>query len=240
MSEAVQVTGPRTITSAPNEVEGLWSRLREATGQARGLAAENRRLAARVASLERQATEAAGMSDDELVAELPRRMGRALESAQEVAEELVSRAKKREQVIRQQTDQRTRSVVAHAEAEATAILRRAATEAVGHIADAKAEAEAIVRAAHARHDQVMAHLQARSASLEDRAMQLHREHGRLAHAYEALERALGAAKGALLTSMDTAGTPPVPQRTGRRAAAPPLYSVGDDEAPYDPPRAGRA
>lgn len=226
---------------APQEAEGLWSRLRETTGQARALADANRKLAARVASLERQLAEAGGLSDDELVAELPRRMSRALESAQEVAAELVTRATKREEAILQETDHRARAIVMHAEAEATAVLRRAAEEAVGRVSKAKAEAQAIVGEAHARYDQVRAHLQERSAALEDRAMQLHREHGRMVRTYEVLERTLGEAKVALRTSIEVAGSPPAPQRTAQGPAAPPLYAVGDDEvAPYRLPRAGRA
>lgn len=227
--------------SAPEEADGLWSRLRETTGQARALAAANRKLAARVASLERQLAEAGGLSDDELVAELPRRMSRALESAQEVATELVARARKREEAILLETDHRATAILTHAEAEATAILRRAAEEAVGRVAEAKAEASAIVSAARARYDEVHAHLQERSAALEDRVRQLHREHGRLVRTYEVLERTLGEAKSALGTSMEIAGPPPAPPRAGRRTGAPPLYALSDDEAePYDRPRVGRA
>lgn len=240
MSDAASVS-PGVTTPAPHEADGLWSRLRETTGQARALAEANRKLAARVASLERQLAEAGALSDDELVAELPRRMSRALESAQEVAGELVTRARKREEAILQETDHRARAIVTHAEAEATAILRRAAEQAVGRVAEAKAEAQAIVQAAHARYDQVLAHLQERSAALEDRATQLHREHGRMARTYEVLERTLGEAKVALRTSMEASGLPPAPQQAARRPAAPPLYAVGDDEvAPYRRPRAGRA
>ena len=225
---------------APQDADGLWSRLRETTGHARALTAANRKLAARVASLERQLAEAGGLSDDELVAELPRRMSRALESAQEVAAELVSRARQREEAILRETDHRAASILTHAEAEATAILRRAADEAVGRVSEAKAEAQTIVRAAHARYDQVLAHLQERSAALEDRATDLHREHGRLARTYEVLERTLGEAKAALRTSVEVAEPPP-PQRTARRTGAPPLYALGDDEVvPYDRPRASRA
>ena len=240
MSDAVNVSLP-PATSAPHEAEGLWSRLRETTGQARALADANRKLAARVASLERQLAEAGGLSDDELVAELPRRMSRALESAQQVAAELVARAKKREEAILHETDHRAAAIVTHAEAEATAVLRRAVEEAVGRVAEAKAEALAIMREAHARYDQVLAHLQERSAALEERATQLHREHGRLARTYDVLERTLGEAKAALRTSLEVAGPPPAQQRAARRTGAPPLYALSADEvAPYDRPRAGGA
>lgn len=219
---------PLTAASGIEAADGLWSRLREATGQAKALAATNRKLVARVTSLERQVAEAGGLSDDELVAELPRRMSRALESAQEVAEELVSRARKREEVIRQKTDARAAAVLTQAEAEATAVLRRAATEAVGRVAEARAEAHAIMEAAHARHDRVLAHLQQQSAALENRVTQLHREHGRLQQAYEVLERTLGEAKVALRTSIEVAGSSQ-PSRPPRQnsPSPPPLYAVGE-------------
>jgi dTMP kinase len=229
-------------------VDELWSRLRATVKEARGLAATNRHLTAKVASLERQLAETGGLTDDELVAELPRRMSRALESAQEVAEELVGRAKKREEIIRQKTDQRTNALIGQAEAEATALLRRATSEAVGRVNEAKAQAQAILRDAHARHDQVMAELQEQSAALDDRIRQLRRVHERLTHTYGVVERTLGEAKDALRTSMGVAGSPPAaPHRAdGPRpgpASSAPLYAVSDSDATvYDwsPPVSGSA
>lgn len=229
-------------------VDELWSRLRETTNAAKALAATNRQLAAQVTSLRRQLGDAGDLRDDELVAELPLRMGRALQSAHEVAEELVSRAKKREELIRQRTDQRATALITHAEAEATAIVRRAAGEAVGRINDAKAQAESIVGAAHAHHDQVMARLRAASGVLEERVRQLHREHRRLAQAYEVIEETFAQAKAALGASIAMVGPAPRPSPAGEAGdpseeRGAPLYAVKDhDVALYDwsPPASGTA
>jgi len=198
------------------------------------MAVMNRQLAAQVATLERQQVEAGRMSDDELVAELPRRMSRALESAQEVAEELVTRATKREAVIRQKTDQRASALISQAEAEATAILRRAAGEAVGRVSEAKAQAQAIVRAAQTHHDEVLADLQNQAAMLDERKRQLHREHNRLTSAYAVLERTFGDARAALRASVEADGPPTrSPGRESGGVSAAPLYAVGNDDAIYD-------
>jgi cell division septum initiation protein DivIVA len=237
----------KTPMAGIDSVEELWSRLRETTNAARALAATNRQLAARVTSLERQAGDTGTLRDDELVAELPLRMGRALQSAQEVAEELVSRAKRREQMIRERTDQRAAALVSQAQAEATAILRRAAGEAVGRINDAKAHAEAIVGGAHAQHDQVMARVREHAAVLEGRVRQLHFENRRLAKAYDVIEETFAQAKKALRESIEAAGPPPAPDGgEGARteaAAGKALYAVQDhDVALYDwsPPVSGTA
>jgi hypothetical protein len=219
---------PPSTMAGIEDVDELWSRLRVATEQGKALSATNRELAARVASLERQLGETGALSDDQLLAELPRRMGRALESAQEVAAELVGRARHREEMIRQQTDQRCTALISHAEAEATAILRRAAGEAVARVNAAKAEAQAMLRAAHARHDQVVAELQQRSAALEEQEKHLQRQHSRLTQAYDLVGRTLDEARGALRTSMELTGAPSGPATAG------PLRVVTNDVPPvYD-------
>jgi cell division septum initiation protein DivIVA len=238
------------------DVDELWSRLRLATERGKALAASNRELAARVASLERQLAESGALSDDELLAELPRRMGRALESAQEVAAELVGRAQSREEHIRQQTDQQSAALISHAEAEATAILRRAAGEAVARVNAAKAEAQAVLRSAQARHDQVVADLQQQSAALEDRVIHLRRQHSRLGQAYDLVARTLEEARGALRASIEISGSPPPqapasPSRAserpgqfpGRQAPASPLRVVTNEAPPvfdWSPPASGSA
>lgn len=243
MSEGSNGNRPGSGVSRLDRPEELWNRLREATKEARAMAVANRQLSAQVATLERQQIEARRMSDDELVAELPRRMSRALESAQEVAEELVARARKREAVIRQKTDQRATALISHAEAEATAILRRAAGEAVGRVTEAKAQAQAIVRAAQTHHDETLADLQNQAAILDERMRQLHREHNRLTRAYEALERTFGDARAALRASVE-ADEPRArsPERESGKASAVPLYAVENDGAVYDwsPPASGTA
>jgi cell division septum initiation protein DivIVA len=247
VSEAASGDRLGSPTPGIDSVDELWSRLRETTHAAKTLAAANRQLAARVTSLERQLGDTGALRDDELVAELPLRMGRALQSAQEVAEELVSRAKKREQMIRDKTDQRSAALITQAQAEATAILRRAAGEAVGRINDAKAHAESIVGSAHAHHDEVMARLRDHAAVLEDRVRQLHLENRRLAKAYEVIEQTFSQAKAALRESIEMAGPRPAPVGdhgdSTDTGAATPLYAVRDqDVALYDwsPPASGTA
>lgn len=227
--------------SAVDPTHALRQQLRGATDEARALAATNRRLTGRVASLERQLGEAGALSDDELLAELPRRMKRALESAQEVAEELVARAQRREQAIRQRTDQRAAAILAQADAEATAALRRAAGEAVATINQARHRAEAIVRAAQLEHEQVLSDLREQSHALEERVAQLQSQHSRLVQAYNFVERSLGEARGALRSAVDVVG----PSRTDRdprngtprpRPHAVPLYAVDDGDVDrYDGP-----
>jgi cell division septum initiation protein DivIVA len=185
----------------------LWSRLRETNERARALAATNRQLAARVTSLERQLVEAGSLSDDELVAELPRRMTRALESAKDVAEELVSRAKNRDLVIRDETDRHCAALLSQAESEATAILNKAARDAVRRVNEAQARANAILASAYARRDQITAELQAQSEALEERVRELRRNHETFVRAYRLVDRTLNEARGALGVAMATAATP---------------------------------
>lgn len=239
MNEALNGNRRRPTSSALDRVDELERRLRDSTNGARALVITNRQLAARVASLERELADTGGLSDDELVAELPRRMARALESAQEVAEELVDRAQRRDDLIRQKTDQRSMAVLTHAEAEASAMIRRGAEEAVARVNEAKAQAAAIIRAAHAQHDQVMSQLQEESARLKERVRMLQNGHGRLVRAYEVVERTLVEAKGALRTTSDgdAWSSRPVPDErttTGLNGSSgTQLYAVPADAAVYD-------
>lgn len=205
----------------------LWGRLRAATNTANSLAATNRQLAGRVAALERQLAEAGALSDDELVAELPRRMARALESAQEVAEEVVGRAKMREGVIRRRTDDRVAALITQAEAEATAILRRAAEEAVGRVNQAKAQAQSIVRAAQAEQGRIYDELREQSARVEEQIAALRNNHGLLVQAYGVVERTLAEAKGALRAASEMAAAPHDSRDGDRERSAPPgqLYAL---------------
>jgi len=226
-------------TSAPDGVDELESRLRESTKEARALAFANRQLAARVESLERSLAERGGSSDDELVAELPRRMARALESAQEVADELVGRAQRREDFIRRKTDQRSLATLTHAEGEASAMIRRGAAEAVARVKEAKAQAAAIISAAHERRDQVMSELHEESARLEERVRILQKDHSRLMRAYEVVERTLVEAKGAFRATGDGGTWPPHPAPDERESTSQngssggSLYAVPADASVYD-------
>lgn len=241
MNEAARGNGQRAALTGIEGVDELWERLRDTTNEAKALAGMNRQLAARVHALERQLGDTGGLSDDELVAELPRRMARALESAQEVAEELVGRAKRRDEIIRQKTDHHASAVVAQAEAEATAILRRSAEEAVGRVNEAKAQAQAMLRSANAHRDEVLSDLQEQARILEQRIRHLRNDHGQLVRAFDVVERALGDARAAMQAGPEHPDAPLPPGAKGGRGvgrpsavAGSPLYAVGaDGSAVYD-------
>ena len=179
------------------EPEELWDRLRETTAEARALATANRKLEAHVRVLERQLSEAGALTDDELVAELPKRMTRALEAAQGVATEIISRAKKREAVIGQRAEESARTIVQQAEAEASSILTQATNEAAAQIATAEAEALDLVGSAQDRRTKILADLEDEVKTLEQRLRRLRKDQSRLARAYEVVERTLAESKAAL-------------------------------------------
>ena len=179
------------------EPEELWDRLRETTAEARALATANRKLEARVRVLERQLSEAGALTDDELVAELPKRMTRALEAAQGVATEIISRAKKREAVLGQRAEEAARTIVQQAEAEASSIVKQATKEAAAHIAAAEAEALDLVGSAQDRRNKILADLEDEVKTLEQRIRRLRKDQSRIARAYEIVERTLAESKAAL-------------------------------------------
>jgi cell division septum initiation protein DivIVA len=215
------------------EPEELWDRLREATDETHALAEANRKLAERVRVLERQVSDAGSLSDDDLVAELPKRMTHALESAQAVAGELVRRAKKRAALIEQQADAAASGILRQAEGEASSILARAGREAAAHLANAKAKAQEVVGLAEERRMVVLAELESETVALERGIRLMKQERSRLVQAYEVVERTLGEAREALSDTAEAPhrnGTPPPARReapvgppvrqNGARAASP--------------------
>jgi hypothetical protein len=188
---------PRLDLTGLEEPDELWERLRESSAQANALAANNKKLASRVRLLERRLAEAGGLTDDELVAELPKRMSRALESAQGVAAEIVRRAKKQEAVLRQQAEESAAALVRQAEVEAGGILRRAAGEAAARIASAETQALDIVGGAHTRRDQVMRELEGQAVTLRQRIKLLEKSHDRLLQAYDVVAQTLHVARSVL-------------------------------------------
>jgi chaperonin cofactor prefoldin len=217
---------PRFELTGLEEPDELWERLQEATSQANALATSNKKLASRVRMLERQLAEVGGLTDDELVAELPRRMTRALESAQGVANEIVRRARKHEASIRQKADDSAAAIVSQAENQAAGIVRQAAGEAAARIASAEAEALDIVGAAHARRDQIVSELEGQAATLRQRIKLLERNQARLVQAYEVVGRTLYEARRVLACEpagpedAPGAGPPPVRPAPGTNGARP--------------------
>jgi cell division septum initiation protein DivIVA len=177
--------------------EELWERLKEATAEAQALAVTNKKLAGRVKVLERQLSEVGGLSDDELVAELPKRMARALDSAQAVANEIVGRARKQEAAIRQQAKDSAADILRQAEERAATMLSDAATQATAHIVSAEGKAQEIIRSAHARRQHVLAEIEGEARAVQRRMEGLERNRSRLLEAVGVVERTLGEARRAL-------------------------------------------
>jgi len=194
------------------EPEELWDRLNDATAQVQALSASNNSLTARVRQLERQLSEVGGLSDDELVAELPRRMIRALESAQGVAAEIVRRAHQQEAAIVDKANVSAAELWKKVQADAEDIRRRTTADAAGHLAAANAEAQRIVSDAHARRDQIVTQFREQSAKYEQHIRLLQDHHAHLAKAYDVVERTLTQARHALAGGTDDGIVQPPPGR----------------------------
>ena len=103
--------------------EELWERLRESMAEIEGLVARNTELNTELQALRRRLRGAGGLTDEELAAELPRRMTRSLAAAQDVAAELIEQAHNDVMLIRLNADQEASQVVGAAKAEAARIVR---------------------------------------------------------------------------------------------------------------------
>lgn len=179
------------------EPDELWERLKEANAQATALAANNKRLVSRVRLLERRLADVGALTDDELVAELPKRMSRALESAQGVATEIVRRARRQEATIRQKAEETAAEIVRKAESQALAILRNAGEDGAARVAAAESRAVDIVSAAQRRREAVIGELEAQAGTLRRRIKVLERSHTRLIQAYDVVEQTLAEARNVL-------------------------------------------
>lgn len=210
---------PRMQLTGLEDPEELLERLNEAGAESQNLALANKKLRARVRTLERQLAEAGGLTDDELVAELPKRMGKALESAQDVASEIVRRARNTEAVLRQKATESAAHIVRQAEEHAASVMDRTAKEATAHRAKAQADAEAILAAAT---DEV--------AKLQQRIAQLRRDEARIVQAYDLVERTLAEARHTLRQAEAKPGPEPARRRGPRPGPVRPV--------PYDwsPPK----
>lgn len=206
------------------EAEELWDRLNDATSQLHVLQAGNTKLTARVRYLERQLSEVGGLSDDDLVAELPRRMARALETAQGVANEVVRRANRQKALILQQATVAAADVRRQAEMEAAELRERAAADGAAHRAAAEVDAAKLLAEANGRREKLLAEFRERSAVYRRQIGVLEEHHGRLIQAYAVVERTLAEARGALLS-------PPVTDR--RPGAGADTRAVALELAPTD-------
>jgi cell division septum initiation protein DivIVA len=177
---------PRLQLTGLEDPEELLERLNEARAQQQTLAQANKKLQSRVRILQRQLAEAGGLTDDELVAELPKRMGKALESAQDVASEIVRRARNSELVIRQKAAESAAQIVRQAEEQAAKVIEHARKEAASHRTKAEAEAQALIAAA-----------QQEASRVQQRVAALRRDEARVVHAYDVVERVLAEARRTL-------------------------------------------
>lgn len=210
---------PRLQLTGLEEPEELWDRLKEALAESQRLAAANKKLSARLEALERQVSEVGGLTDDELVAELPKRMGRALESAQGVARDIVRRARKNEAAIRQGAVESAADIVREAEGQAAAYMKRAVAEATAHMAKAEASASEIIGSARRRRKEILAELQNEALTLEQRIKVLRRDQTRVLQAYDVVEQTLVEARRALRQA-DAAPQSEAPPPNQERPQAP--------------------
>jgi vacuolar-type H+-ATPase subunit H len=190
---------PRLQLTGLEEPEELLERLNEARAQQQNLAQINRKLRARVKMLERQLAEAGGLTDEELVAELPKRMGKALESAQDVASELIRRARNTEAAIHQKATESAAQITHQAEEQAAKVMEQTRKEAASHRAKAEAEAQAVIAAA-----------QQEASRLQQRIAVLRRDEARVVHAYDVVERTLAEARRTLRQAEADASPEPAP------------------------------
>jgi cell division septum initiation protein DivIVA len=160
MKLVVDLLNNNTMSSAPDGPEmaqqDVWEWLQKVTHEFEALRAVNGKLAARVKELERMVEGASSMSDDELLAELPARMARALQSSQEVASEIVKRAHSREKEILQGAQEAASALAHRKDVEAAEVLRRATAEAQAYVAEARSDGEQIVADAHSEAKQMVA------------------------------------------------------------------------------------
>jgi cell division septum initiation protein DivIVA len=239
--------GPRRFTLTGLEgPEELWDRLRESNAEIETLVARNGELNAELQALRRRLRGAGGLSDEELAAELPRRMTRNLAAAQEVAAELVEQANNDVMLIRLNADQLASQVVAGAKAEAARIVRGTMAEAQAHLAAARTQSNDILREAHAQRSLIVAELDDRSARVQAERQRLHDYRQRLEQAYDQVERTLADARAALASGSvpaSPAGTGPAAgtaRTVTRETSEPRPPSRRADEGqqpPADPPPA---
>lgn len=160
MKLVVDLLSNNPLASVPDGPEvaqqDVWEWLQKVTHEFEALRAVNGKLATRVKELERMLEGASSMSDDELLAELPSRMARALQSSQEVASEIVKRAHAREKEILQGAQEAAASIAHKKDVEAAEVLRRATAEAQAYVAEARSDGEQIVADAHSEAKQMVA------------------------------------------------------------------------------------
>ena len=245
MREDAHAGVPRFTLTGLEGPEELWDRLRESNAALEDLAARNDELTTELQALRRRLRGVGGLTDEELAAELPRRMTRSLAAAQEVAADLVEQANNDVMLIRLNADQLASQVVGGAKAEAARIVRATMAEAQAQLAAAKTQSNELLREAHAQRSQILAELDDRSARIQAERQRLHEYRQRLEQAYDQVARTLAEARAALGSG---AASAPPPRDSGEvhvrqsnpappapREASPPRPPSRRSEREQEPP-----
>lgn len=150
----------------------------------------NAKLVARIQELERMTVGVAALSDEELLAELPTRMSRALQSAQSVGQEIVKQARDREAVLLQHATETSAEIGRRAQTDAHDLRQQASDEARAHVEEARRLAEEIASQARAQRGRVIAELEARRAGLDRESERLEAGRTYLWQVFATLKEAL--------------------------------------------------
>lgn len=237
MKLVVDLLSNNPLASVPDGPEvaqqDVWEWLQKVTHEFEALRAVNGKLAARVKELERMMEGASSMSDDELLAELPSRMARALQSSQEVASEIVKRAHAREKEILQGAQEAAASIAHKKDVEAAEVLRRATAEAQAYVAEARSDGEQIVADAHSEAKQMVAEARFQRdrilSALEEQRAELIEEIRALEAGRAHLLDALASVRSTLEQDYARGGGPGMPRKESSI-----LYSEGPSPTTQEP------
>lgn len=181
----------------------------------------NAKLVARIQELERMTVGVAALSDEELLAELPTRMSRALQSAQSVGQEIVKQARDREAALLQRAAEESAEIGRSAHADAHDLRQQAADEARARLEEAGKRAEEIASQARSQRKRVIAELEARRVSLDRESERLEAGRTYLWQVFATLKEALeeparaGFTEEAPVAPLDAA-PPSAPERARSR------------------------
>lgn len=176
---------------SPRMIEqDVWDWLQRLALEFETLRLSNAKLMARVQEFERLTHGATALSDDELLAELPPRMVRALRSSQDVAEEIVRRARGRGTQTLREAENEADEILRKAHRDAADALREGTAAAEACVDEAWARAEEMVAEATAARDRVLADLDARRAEVGRELRSLHAVRGQLLEALSSVKATL--------------------------------------------------
>ncbi len=176
---------------SPGMVEqDVWGWLQQVALEFETLRASNAKLTAQVQEFERLTGGAAALSDDELVAELPSRMVRALRASQEVAEEIVQRARRRGTLMLRTAENKGAEIRAKAEDDAATVRRAAVDDAEAVVGAARAQAAEMVAEARISRDRILSDLEAQRSDLTAELRNLRAVRTRLIDALSSVQTTL--------------------------------------------------